>query len=183
MRTLAPRERRLSAIALLTFTLVLGWVLIVAPIVRGFEDRAERRRELLSAYARDERALAQVASIGRAAAAQRGRAGLFRMAAADQPAAAAMLAERLAAEVARAGGEMRGVEDLGGPPGIARARVQAAMALPQAVALIARLEDTPPLLLVDAADLVAHDAADEPTARPLDVRLEVSAAFSSTTPR
>jgi hypothetical protein len=183
MRALQPRERRLSAIALLIVALVLGWLLVVAPIVGGFEDRADRRRALLAAYARDERTLAQVASIGRAAAAQRRRSGLFRMTAADRPAAAAMLAERLAAEVARAGGEMRGVEDLGGPSGISRARLQAAMALPQAVALIARLEDTPPLLLVDGAELVAHDAADDPATRPLDVRLEVSAAFSPTASR
>jgi general secretion pathway protein M len=184
MRVLSPRERRLAAIGLLVLAIALLWLAVLAPILSGFADRAQRRRMLLDAYARDERVLAQTASIGRAAAAQRRRATLFRMTAADRPAAAAMLAERLAAEVARAGGEMRGVEDLASPPGMVRARLSAAMTWPQAMALVTRLRDMPPLLLVDGTDLAAHDAADDPaarpspSARPLDIRLDVSAAFS-----
>ena len=110
------------AILILIAAIALAWFAVVAPIIGGFLDRAQQRRALLATYARDERTLAQAASIGRAAQAQRRRAGLFRFAAADAPAAAAILAERLTDEVARAGGEMHGVEDLAAPARHGRAR-------------------------------------------------------------
>jgi general secretion pathway protein M len=180
MRVLAPRESRMLAILIVAVMVALVWFAIIAPIVGGFLDRAERRRALLATYARDERTLAQVASIGRAAQAQRTRAGLFRFTAADAPAAAAILAERLANEVARTGGEIRGVEDLAAPPGAVHARLQAGMTFAQAVALISHLQNASPLLLVDETDLGAHDAADDPRPGLLDIRIEVSAYFSPT---
>lgn len=183
MRTLAPRERRLGAVAILVGVLALGWLAIIRPIVDGFASRAAQREALMLTYARDERTIGQLGSIGRAAARQQQTSGLYHMPAADIAAANAALAERLGSAVTAAGGELRGVEDMAAPSGIARARLTCRLTGRQLAVLLERLENAPPFLTVDAVGIGANE--DQAEARPdlLDVRLELSASYSSTQPR
>lgn len=183
MRPLQPREGRLLAALILVVAILLVWLALVLPIARGFTTRAERRQDLQLTYARDERTIGQLPSIGRAAALQRRDSARFHLAAPDKAAATAILTERLGREVGAVGGELRSVEDMAAPPNAVRARVEARLTIAQITALLTQLGNSMPLLVVDALAIDANEDAGEPRPDLLGVRLEVSASFSPTAAR
>ena len=176
---MTPRERRLLAGGLLLAALLLAWLLIVAPIVDGFADRAADRDALALRYSLDERAIAQLPSLRRAAERQRRDRARFAIASADPAAAAERLKERLSATVIAAGGEVRVVEDLPRAGPVVRARLDARLDPRQLATVLTRLAGDPPLLIVDTLNVAIDSQAVVTRAGPMNVRLETSAATSA----
>ena len=183
MRRLSPREQRLSAVLLLLVMLALAWLAAIHPLAQGFADRAERRRELQFAYLRDERAIGQLPSLGRAAATQRRSAFRFRLSASDEAGAAAALRDRLAHAVSAAGGQLREIEDIAPASGMVRARMHIGGTNRQLAALLDRLANGTPVLIVDAMRIDAKEEAQPTASGLLDISLDVSAAFSASSSR
>lgn len=179
MERLSLRERRLAALFLLLLAAGLAWALVIHPISAGFADRAERRDLLVATYGRDERVIGQLPSLSRAAAAQRRDAARFRLDASDEAAATALLVQRLSGAVAASGGTPVGVEAIAGAPGTVRARVNAQLPPAQLGAFIGAVENSRPLLMVDALAIDATNSPGEPGSGLLDVHLEVSASFAA----
>jgi ABC-type lipoprotein release transport system permease subunit len=183
MNRLSLRERRLVALALFIALVALVLTLVVMPIIDGFSARATTRAELLETYARDERAVVQIASTRRAAEAQRRDAGRFRIEGASAAVAADALKERIAAAVTATGGDLRGIDDTAAALGMIRVRTDARLTTGQLTALLAGLQRGEPLLLVEDLAIVATEAFQTGRSGPMDVRLEVSAAYPAPAPR
>lgn len=179
MSSLSARERRLIAVALLLAAMTFVAYAILGPLLSGFADRAERRAELLELYARNERALDQIAAVRADAETQRASAGRFRIDAPTPGVAADRLRERLAALVAESGGELRAVEDAAGEPGTVRVRLDARLTLGQLVTLLAGCLNNRPVMLVPVLSVTADQALSLGRLSPLDVRLEAVAATSA----
>jgi hypothetical protein len=169
----------LAALFLLLAAVALAWLLLIHPIASGFTDRSARRDLLVVTYQRDERVIGQLPSLTRAAAEQRRDAARFRLSAADEAAATAELAQTLTGAVAGAGGTTLGVEPIAGTTSIVRVRVNARLAPAQLTAFLVAVENSEPVLTVDALGMDATTPAGEPGSGLLDVHLEVSAFFSS----
>lgn len=183
MASLSRRERRLVAVAMLCALLALLLYGVVLPIVDGFSDRAAMRDTLRETYARDERAVVQIASVRRAAEAQRRDAGRFRLDGASPTLAADRLKERIGAAITAAGGDLRSVEDIAAVPGAIRVRADARMVNPQLVAMLAAIERSDPLLVVENLSVTADQAFQTGRASPLDIRIEISGSYPATAPR
>ncbi len=181
--SLTLRERRLIAGGLAIAAVLLAWLLVVAPIVGGFGDRADARAEALIRYDRDERAIGQLPSLRRAAVAQRRDRDRYVIAAPSATVAADRLKERLSATVLAAGGEVRLVEDLARSGAVARARLDARLDLAQLATVLTRLRGEPPLLSLDTLTVATDPQAIVTHAGPMDVRLEASAATAAPQPR
>lgn len=179
MRSLQPRERQLAAIALLITAIAVVWLAIIQPIIGGFVDRAERRRELLQKYARDERLMTQLQSIARAAAMQRREASLFYVPAPDAATASSILTNRLARSAADPGVHILNIEELASSPGQVRMRAQLRTGLPEAIRFIDRVLNGAPLVALDGLAIIADSDADQPHSGQLDVSFEVSASYTA----
>lgn len=177
MTGLSLRERRLIAVALLLAVLALLLYAVILPIVDGFAARAEARTELLETFARDERAVVQIASTRRAAEAQRGDAARFHLAGASAAVAADLLKERLAAAVTATGGDLRAIEDVAAQPGYIQVRTDARLTPAQLTQLLAGVQRGEPLLIIEDLAVTADDALQTGQSGPMDVRLEVSGSF------
>lgn len=183
MNRLSLRERRLLAVALLVALLALLLYAVVLPVVDGFSDRAEARTTLLETYARDERAVAQIASTRRAAEAQRRDTGRFRLEGANATLAADRLKERVAAAVTASGGDLRGIEDIAAAAGSIRVRADTKLTTSQMSALIAGLQHGEPLLVVEELSVTATQAFQTGRSGPMDVRLEISGSYPAAATR
>ncbi len=183
MTALTARERLLVAVALLIAVIALFVYGVVVPVIDGFADRAAARAALLETYARDERAVVQVASARRAAEAQRRDAARFRLAGASATLAADGLKERVGAAVTAAGGELRNLEDVAAQPGTLRIRAEARLTTGQVAALLEGLQRGAPLLVIETLAVTADQAFQSGRAGPMDVRLEVSGSFPAAPPR
>jgi hypothetical protein len=175
--SLTLRERRLIALALLLALLLLLVRGVILPIITGFDARAEERQALLQRHALDERAVVQMPSARRAAEAQRRDMARFRLAGATATLAADGLKERIGAAVVATGGEVRAIEDMAGTPGSIRVRLDSRLTTSQLAALLARLQNSPPLLVIENLTVAADQALQTGRAGPMDVRLEVSGSY------
>ncbi len=183
MSSLSPRERRLVAVLLLV-ALVAGLIYGIAlPIVDGFAARAEARSSLFETFVRDENAVAQIASVRRAAEAQRRDVARFRLAGGTAASAADGLKERVAAAITATGGSLRSVDDIAAAVGSIRVRAEARLTTVQLVAVIAALDRGVPLLVVEALAVAADDAVQSGRSGPMDVRLEISGSYPAPAPR
>ena len=183
MASLSIRERRLVAIAILCGLLALLIYGVVMPVIDGFSDRAARRAALGETYVRDERAVVQLASVRRAAEAQRRDAGRFRLQGASPTLAADALKDRVGAAVIAAGGDLRSVEDVAAAPGFIRVRADARMVNAQLAAFLGAIERSEPLLVVETLTVTADQAFQTGRASPLDIRIEISGSYPAATPR
>ncbi len=183
MTRLSLRERRLVAVALLMAVVALLLYGVVLPIVDGFQARADARTALLDGYARDERAVLQIASARRAAEAQRRDAARFRIAGGNATVAADRLKERVAAAVTASGGDLRSVEDIAAATGVVRVRADARLTTAQLAAMAAAIQRSEPLLVVETLTVTADQALQSGRAAPMDVRLEVSGLLAAASPR
>jgi general secretion pathway protein M len=179
MRPLAPRERRIVALALLVAVVALAWLALVSPLLDGFHDRAQRRAELLVQYQADRRLLGSVSALERAAADQRRGGYLYQITAPSANVAADALKDRVGATLTAAGGAVGSTQQVqaGVPPGWVSARVDAQIGLPQLIAAIRELENEGPYVVVQYLSVEADRAASSGQAAPLEVRLQVSALF------
>jgi general secretion pathway protein M len=179
MTMLSPRERRLVAVALLLAALVIAWYGLVAPLAGGFADRAARRDASITSYTRDARAIGQMPRLRRQAEAQRGQSGRFEIAAVSETAASERLGYMVSSAVTGVGGELRGIEFVAAAPKSVRARLAARLTLPQLVRLLANLQNTPPLLIVESLTVAADEAAQTGRLGLMDVTVELSANIAT----
>lgn len=181
MRPLAPRERRLIALALLAMVVAGVWLALIAPVLGGFEERAHRREALLAQYRSAQRLIASAPALAAAAREQRRTAALYQITAPTQAVAVDALKQRLTASLSGAGGSVSAVEQVQAeiPNGWVSVRADAQMSLSQFVASIRQLENEAPYVLVQYTSIGADRAASTGHAAPLDVRLQVSALVRS----
>jgi hypothetical protein len=156
---------------------------IVLPIVDGFADRSAARAALIESYQDDERAVAGLATLRRAASLQRKDAAVFRLPGATPLAATDALKDRLATAVTGLGGDLRAVEEVVAPAGTIRVRTDARLTTAQLVKLLTQLQNSPPILVIETLTVTADQALQTGRAGPMDVRVEVSAAYSAAAPR
>jgi hypothetical protein len=173
MRPLSARERRLVALGLLALALALVWLLLVTPVLAGFSARAAERDQLRATLARNERLLAALPQLRRAAELQRRTSGRFGLAAADAGQAREALKQRLATTLTSVGGAVASVQDLEAelPAGWVGARADATLTLSQLHESLRRLGNEEPYVAVEYISVGAGGGV-SPT---LEVRLEVSA--------
>jgi general secretion pathway protein M len=174
MRPLSRREARLIALLILVALIALLDLMVVAPIVSGFTDRAEQRELLLARYSANDRTIAAIPRLRRRAEAQGHALARFTLAAADSAGAAQNLRDRLQNAVTAIGGDFRGSADAPAAPGWASAHVDARLTQPQLAALLTNLENSPPFLIVNSLSVSADDALVTGTASTLDVQIEAS---------
>ena len=179
MRPLSARERKLIAVALLIAAIALVWLAVVDPILSGFASRAGRREMLLQRQAYAQRMIASIPRLRRQAERQRSTLRDFAIAAPDAARAGDMLAERLRTAIESTGGEFRASDRAAAPPGLASVRVDARLSLDQLVALLGRLQNDPPFLVVESLTIAADRALIENSLGELDIRLEVSIPFGA----
>jgi general secretion pathway protein M len=179
MNPLTARERRLLAIGILVVALGLFWLALLQPLVGGFFDRAEQRRQLTDTYLRNERLIAALPVWRTAAEAQRRDAGRFAILAPAESAAVEALKERIQHVASDEGFTVKGLEDLQSDagPGAVRVRADATLTLTQLYETLRRLENEGAYVAIDYLSVSADAAATSGRSGPLDVRLELSAAW------
>jgi len=181
MRPLAPRERRIVAVALLIAAAAFVWLALVSPALNGFHARAQRREELLAQYQADRRLLGSLSTLEAAAADQRRTSYRYQITAPSETVAADALKQRLGDTLTAAGGAVGSLQQVqaGVPAGWVSARVDAQIGLPQLVAAIQELQNEGPYVVVQYLSIEADRAASTGHAAPLQVRLQVSTLFRS----
>lgn len=174
MRALSPRERRLIAIGLVVLAVALVWLLLLAPLVTGFVDRAAQRDMLTATYERNSRLINAIPAQRRRAEKQGALKDSYFLAAPNATLARDRLRERLRSDFAAAGGMVSAVQDVPSPAGSSRAWVQGRMTLPQLQSLLATIDTTQPFLIVETLRISADKALDTGRLDILDIRLEAS---------
>jgi len=185
VRPLSLRERRLAALGLLALALALTWLLLVGPLVGGFFDRAEQRRELQMTLQRNERLMAALPAWRTAAEAQGRSAARFAIAAPSEQLAVEVLKERLTRLATDEGFSVTATQDLqaDAPTGLVRIRSDMTLSLPQFADTVRRLESEGAYVVVDYLSISADRAAAAGRLSPMDVRLELTCAWRPLRPR
>lgn len=183
MRSLSARERKAVAILLLLAVLAAAQTLIVGPFLAGFAERAERRIRLTEQFQANQRLIASIPRLRRAAERQQADLHSFTLASRNEATAATMLQDRLLKAVDVVGGELRSNEEASIGNGSAGARVSAQLDLAQLSKLLAIVQDTPPYLSIDALSINADQALISRKLEPMDVALEVSIPLRPAAPR
>jgi Tfp pilus assembly protein PilO len=185
MRALTARESRLVAVGLLVLALALGWLVVIRPLVGGFFDRAAEREQLLNTLRRNHRLEAALPALRAAADAQRASAARFSLAAPSEETAVESLKERLIHLAADEGFAVGGVEDLqaNAAQGTVRIRADMTLTLSQLTDTMKRLESEGAYVVVDYISISADRAFAAGRLSPMDVRLELTAAWRPAGPR
>ncbi len=179
MRALSARERRLIAVGLLVLALALAWLLIVQPLVIGFIDRAAQRRDLRAAHARNERILAALPALRSQAEAQARTAPRFMVIAANAASAAEALKARVRRTADDEGVQIKALDDLSAdaPLGSVEIRVDTTLSLKQLSEMLRRLQSEEYYVVVEYFAVAADKSFASGRAEPIDVRLDLSAAW------
>jgi general secretion pathway protein M len=183
MNPLTPRERRILALGLLVMALALVWLAVIQPLAGGFIDRARQRQDLAGAYHRNARLIASLPALRAQAEAQRALAPRFAILAPSAPAATQAFMDRLRHLAADEGIAVKGMEDLqaDAPAGAVKLRADLTLTLTQLYELIRRLQSEDAYVAIDYLSVSADRSFAAGRLNPLDVRLELSAAWQ--TPR
>jgi hypothetical protein len=185
VRTLNARERRLIAVAVLLAAVALIWLGIVWPVVGGFYARASERRQLQATYLRNERLMAALPAWRAAAEAEQRSAARFTIAAPSEQLAAEVLKDRVQHLAADEGFALTSVQDLqaDAPAGAVRIRADMQMTLIQLCDSLRRLETEGAYVIVDYLSISADRALTTGHLSPIDVRVELTAAYAPAGPR
>ncbi len=185
MRPLSPRERRLVALGLLVAAVALVWLGIVWPVVGGFFARADEKRQLELSVQRNERLMASLPVLRAANEAQRATAGRFAIAAPSEQLATEILKERVQHVAADEGFALTSIQDqqADAPTGEVKVRADMQLNLTQLCDTLRRLETEGAYVVVDYLAISADRAAVTGHLSPVDVRLELTAAYSQSGPR
>ncbi|TGX48708.1 hypothetical protein E5A73_20600 [Sphingomonas gei] len=174
MRPTSARERRLIALLILTALVAALYFLVVAPIVAGFESRADRLDRLALTYTRNLRTIAAIPRLRRHAESQRAAAASFAAAVPNAEAGREWLRDRLQRAVEGAGGEFREGDDVEASPGWVRASAEARMTLTQLIAALAHLQNQPPWLIVETVSVTGGNAIAPGQSPVLEVEIEAT---------
>lgn len=195
MNSLSPRERRLIAVLILIAAIALVWLAILSPLIAGFEARAAERERLALTQASNARLTGNIARLRQQAEAQRDDSARFHLLAPSPTAAAEALKDQLSRLIDEAGGEVRALQDVEAAEGRVEVRIEARISRGRLTALLERIRQNEPLLIVrslmvSTPDAIrsgspaspgpaSADAKDGPASSPdLDIRLEVSGSHS-----
>ena len=181
MRPLSQRESRLIAVLILVVLAAFALLAIIAPIVDGFRVRAARRDELASQFLANERRIATLGNLQTRAEAEEGQMrGLF-IGAPDPDEAGETLREQIEAAAQDAGATIKATEAIPGTEeGWSRASLEVQVTHAQLAALLSKLNQTKPALVVETMSVSAEDAMINLKSDTLNVRLEASAPFLRT---
>ena len=176
MKPLTKRERSLVAVGLLVLALGLVWLLVIGPLVGGFFDRAEQRRELRATYARNTRLVASIPVLRAEAEAQAATASRFATTAPSQALAVEALKERLQRLSTDQGFILKTVDDLQSdtPRGSIKLRADLTLTLSQLCETLRRLQSEDAYVVIDSLSISADRSFAAGRLEPLDVRIEVS---------
>ena len=179
MRPLSPRERRLVAVGVLIAIVGLVWLAILQPLVGGFLDRAEQRRQLTVTYQQNQRLISALPVWRAVAETQRRDAARWVIPAPAEALAAEALKERFQKLATDEGFAVAGVEDLqaDSSPGTVRMRVDLNLTLAQLTDTLKRLENEGAYVAIDYLSISVPSDTAGGTPGLLNVRLEFSAAW------
>lgn len=163
------------AVLILVAILAAVWLGIVAPLLDGFAGRASERARLATVFAANNRLVASVPRLRRAAERQAADAARFALVAPDQAAAAEVLKERLSDAIVRAGGQVRSTQDVESDPGWVAASAEARLRYPALIALLADLQNQAPYLAISTFSVAADRGAQTGAPDILEVHLEAIA--------
>jgi general secretion pathway protein M len=182
VRPLTARERRLLALGLLVLAIGLAWLVVIGPIVGGFVDRAQQRRELWAAHQRNDRLIGSLPALRALAEAQSRLAPRFETAAPSEAAASEAFKDRLRRIATDEGFTIRGIEDLptDAPAGVVKVRADLTLTLNQLYESVRRLQSEDAYVVVDYLSVTADRSLAAGRLAPLDVRLELSTAWRPT---
>lgn len=162
------------ALFILSIAIGVVWLIVLAPIVSGFSTRAERRIALKAQYQADQRLVGSIPRLRRQAERQRGDLRNFVVLAPTSAAASTVLQDRVQRTIENVGGEVRAIEDATGSDKFVRVRASSRMTLGQMTALLIRLQNEPPHLIVNALNVTADQAVISGHLETMEVSLEVS---------
>ena len=174
MKTLSQRERRLVSLLVLAGLMALVWIVLIAPLLNGFSERAIRRNSLLLQYQTNQRIVGSIPRLRRQAERQRDVYSSFAVSAPSLGAVSTVIQERLQNTVDGAGGELRGVEEVATADQQVRLRASARMTLAQLSAVLARLQNETPFVVVETLNIAADQAAISGRLEIMEVSFEVS---------
>lgn len=183
MTNLTARERKLVAIGLLVGLFAMVWYVVISPILDGFAKRQEAQAQLTARFASNARLIASLPRLRKTIEASAAERRSFRMEGESLAAVTEALKERLGAQVAANGGELRAMQEVSDQPGWARAWVEARMTLPQLVATLESLQNQPPYLAINALTISADRALQSGRLDLMDVRIEASSPAATPKPR
>ena len=175
--TLSVREKRLIAVGLLLLVIVVFWLALVQPILSGFADRAQQRRDLADTYARNAAMIARTAIWRRQATALRRDRASYAIAAPDADRAAAAIKDRVVLTLRRNGVVTKNLQDVPASPGWARIRVDVETGLQPLVAALGALQNDRPALVIESLTVSADRAFETGRLSSMDVRVEIAAPF------
>jgi type II secretory pathway component PulM len=181
MTGLSDRERRLIAVLILVAVIAFAWLAVLSPIINGFQARAAERERLALVQASNQRLIDNIARLRRQAEAQKADNARFHIIAATPEAAAEQIKDRLSALLTAGGGEVRAMQDIEAGEGRVELRIEARVGEGALVALLERLRNAEPLLIVTALSVAApgaDPAAQSSQTRQLDVRIDVASSHS-----
>ena len=179
MRPLTARERRLVALGLLVLAVGLLWLLVIGPLVGGFFDRAQERRDLWATQRRNERLIASLPALRASAEAQRRLTPRFAIAAPSEAAASEAFKDHIRRVATDEGFTIKGIEDLpaDGPAGAVKLRTDLTLTLNQLYETVRRLQSEDAYVVVDYLSITADRSLAAGRLAPLDVRLELTSAW------
>jgi general secretion pathway protein M len=182
VRPLTARERRLLALGLLVLAIGLFWLAVIGPLVGGFLDRAQERRDLWAAQRRNERLIGSLPALRVMAEAQQRLAPRFATPASGEAAASEAFKERLRHLATDEGLTIRGIEDLPAdiPGGAVKVRADLTLTLTQLYETVRRLQSEDAYVVVDYLSVTADRSLAAGRLAPIDVRLELSSAWRPT---
>jgi len=183
MRSLSAREQRLVALLILAAVCAAGWLMVVAPIVSGFSERAERRSALLQQYQANQRIIGSIPRLRRQVERQRDDLRSFALSAATPAAASLALQERVQRVIEDVGGEARAIEEVAATGAETRVRATAQMSLAQIATALARLQNEPAYATIETLDVTADQAVISGKLEPMEVGFEVSVPVILAAPR
>lgn len=178
MRPISARERRLVAVLILIAAIAAVHFLVIAPIARGFEARAERREQLALQYTHNLRTIAAIPRLRRQAEQQRAAIANFKIDVRNVEEGREQLKARLARTIGDVGGGYHNGNDAESRPGWASARASATLTPSQMTMLLARLQNEPPWLIIENLSVGSNDTPLTGQTSALEVEIEASIPIS-----
>lgn len=164
------------ALGILLALAALAWLAILGPLIGGFFDRAQARRDLVANLGRNERVIASLPRWRAVAAAQGRTAGRFAIVASNEQQAVEALKERVLRQAAEDGYTVSAVQDLQASAAVGEVKVRAdlLLSLRQLYASLRQLGNEGTYVVVEYISVSADRAFASGHAAPLAVRLELS---------
>jgi hypothetical protein len=172
----------LVALGLLVLAVGLIWLVVVGPLVGGFFDRAQERRDLWAVHRRNERLITSLPALRATAEAQARLAPRFAIAAPGEAAASEAFKDRLRRLATDEGFTIKAIEDVpaDGPAGAVKVRADLTLTLNQMYETVRRLQSEDAYVVVDYLSVTADRSFATGRLAPLDVRLELTGAWRPT---